>query len=142
MVLAAATIHIIVCVALCVVVLLQQGKGADIGAVFGGSSQTVFGAGGAGNALTKATWTLAALFFATSIFLAITSARRTTGSIFEGGPFSSAPQALTTTVANGTPGANGTPASAPKPMSAAPAAQAAGQPKPAAPAPAPAQKKQ
>ena len=58
------SIHVIVCVSLCIIVLLQQGKGADIGAVFGGSSQTVFGASGAGNALTKATWSLAVIFFA------------------------------------------------------------------------------
>ncbi|MDB5107173.1 MAG: Protein translocase subunit secG, partial [Candidatus Binatus sp.] len=38
------TIHVIVCVALTIVILLQHGKGADVGAVFGGSSQTVFGA--------------------------------------------------------------------------------------------------
>ena len=84
------SIHIIVCVSLCIIILLQQGKGADIGAVFGGSSQTVFGASGAGNALTKATWALAAIFFATSIFLALASARRVTGSIFDR-PFSSGP---------------------------------------------------
>jgi preprotein translocase subunit SecG len=84
------SIHVIVCVTLCIIILLQQGKGADIGAVFGGSSQTVFGASGAGNALTKATWALAAIFFATSIFLALASARRVTGSIFDR-PFSSGP---------------------------------------------------
>jgi preprotein translocase subunit SecG len=82
------SVHVIVCVSLAVIILLQHGKGADIGAVFGGSSQTVFGAGGAGNALTKATWSLAAIFFATSIFLALASARRVTGSIFDR-PFSS-----------------------------------------------------
>lgn len=76
------SIHVIVCVTICVVILLQQGKGAEIGAVFGGSSQTVFGASGAGNALTKTTWALAVLFFATSIFLALASAQRVTGSIF------------------------------------------------------------
>src|SRR5260370_22295338 len=87
------SIHIIVCVSLCIIILLQQGKGADIGAVFGGSSQTVFGASGAGNALTKATWALAAIFFATSIFLALASARRVTGSVFDW-PFSSGPVSL------------------------------------------------
>jgi preprotein translocase subunit SecG len=78
------SIHVIVCVAMCIVILLQQGKGAEVGAVFGGSSQTVFGASGAGNALTKATWAFAIIFFASSIFLALASARRVTGSIFEG----------------------------------------------------------
>jgi len=84
------SIHVIVCVAMCIIILLQQGKGAEVGAVFGGSSQTVFGASGAGNALTKATWALAIIFFASSIFLALASARRVTGSIFDQ-PFSSAP---------------------------------------------------
>jgi len=81
-------LHVVICIALIVVILLQQGKGAEIGAVFGGSSQTVFGATGAGNVLTKTTWTMAAIFFATSIFLAYTSTRRVTGSIFQE-PFSS-----------------------------------------------------
>ena len=78
-------IHVTICIALIIVILLQQGKGAEIGAVFGGSSQTVFGATGAGNVLTKATWAMAAVFFATSIFLAFSSARRFTGSIFGSG---------------------------------------------------------
>lgn len=79
---AVIAIHITVCVVLVVVILLQQGKGADVGAVFGGSSSTVFGASGAGNALTKTTWALATVFFATSIFLAYASTQRATGSIF------------------------------------------------------------
>jgi preprotein translocase subunit SecG len=78
-------IHVTICLALVIVILLQQGKGAEIGAVFGGSSQTVFGASGAGNVLTKATWAMAAMFFATSIFLAYASTRRFTGSIFGSG---------------------------------------------------------
>src|SRR5208282_1237872 len=77
-------IHVLICVSLTVIVLLQQGKGADVGAVFGGSSQTVFGSGGAGNFLTKLTSGLAVVFFATSIFLAYASTRRATGSLFEG----------------------------------------------------------
>lgn len=84
MVTAVVAVHIIVCITMVIVVLLQQGKGADVGAVFGGSSSTVFGASGAGNFLTKITWGCAVLFFSTSIFLAYTSTRRVTGSIFEG----------------------------------------------------------
>ncbi len=76
-------IHLVVCVVLTVVVLLQKGKGADIGAVFGGSSQTVFGSSGAGNFLTKLTAGLAVVFFTTSIFLAYASTRQMTASIFE-----------------------------------------------------------
>jgi preprotein translocase subunit SecG len=78
-------IHVVVCLTLITVVLLQQGKGADVGAVFGGSSQTVFGASGAGNLMTKVTWGCALVFFATSLILAYASTRRATGSIFEGG---------------------------------------------------------
>ena len=89
MVSAVIAIHVLVCIALTVVILLQQGKGADIGAVFGGSSQTVFGASGAGNALTQTTWVLAGLFFITSLFLAYSSTQRVTGSIFGGGHSSS-----------------------------------------------------
>lgn len=110
------SIHVIVCVAMCIIILLQQGKGAEVGAVFGGSSQTVFGASGAGNALTKATWTLAIIFFASSIFLALSSARRVTGSIFDR-PFSQAPASSVM------------PASKQAPKNALPAAPApAGQP--------------
>ena len=65
--------------------LLQQGKGADVGAVFGGSSSTTFGSSGAGNMLTKTTWVCAVIFFATSIILAYASTRRVSGSIFESG---------------------------------------------------------
>src|SRR5579863_8775826 len=79
------SVHVIVCASLAIIILLQHGKGADVGAVFGGSSQTVFGAGGAGNALTKATYTLALAFGLTSLFLAYAGARRQTGSIFGGG---------------------------------------------------------
>src|SRR5215469_16913947 len=84
MVSAIIAIHIVVCITMVIIVLLQQGKGADVGAVFGGSSSTVFGASGAGNLLTKITWICAVLFFSTSIFLAYASTRRVTGSIFEG----------------------------------------------------------
>lgn len=77
-------IHVIVCISLIIIVLLQQGKGAEVGAVFGGSSQTVFGATGAGGVLIRLTAALAAIFFLTSMFLAYASTQRITGSIFEG----------------------------------------------------------
>jgi preprotein translocase subunit SecG len=79
-------VHVVICAILVVTVLLQQGKGSDIGAVFGGSSQTVFGSGGAGNFLTKLTGGLAAAFFVTSMYLAYNSTRRLTSSIFTGAP--------------------------------------------------------
>jgi preprotein translocase subunit SecG len=84
MIAAVVAVHIVVCITMVIIVLLQQGKGADVGAVFGGSSSTLFGASGAGNFLTKITWACAVLFFSTSIFLAYASTRRVTGSIFEG----------------------------------------------------------
>jgi preprotein translocase subunit SecG len=115
MITAAIVIHIAVCVTLVIVVLLQQGKGADVGAVFGGSSQTVFGSSGAGNILTKITWSAAALFFATSIFLAYSSTRHITGSIFESRsviPNSAAP-AGTANKAPAHPSTNTAPLSAP-----------------------------
>jgi preprotein translocase subunit SecG len=75
-------VHVTVCISLVILILLQQGKGAEVGAVFGGSSNTVFGASGAGNVLTRTTSALAVLFFATSLYLAYTSSERASGSIF------------------------------------------------------------
>ncbi|HLK86733.1 MAG TPA: preprotein translocase subunit SecG, partial [Candidatus Binataceae bacterium] len=85
MVQAVIGIHVTVCVTLVILILLQQGKGAEVGAVFGGSSNTVFGASGAGNVLTRATSALAVIFFATSLYLAYTSSERASGSIFGSG---------------------------------------------------------
>ena len=62
-------IHVFACLFLIVVVLLQTGKGADMGAVFGGGSQTLFGSGGAGNFLTKLTAGTAIAFMLTSLIL-------------------------------------------------------------------------
>ena len=63
-------VHVLVAIALIVLVLIQHGKGADIGAAFGsGASNTVFGSQGAGGFLFKLTGTLAAAFFATSLAL-------------------------------------------------------------------------
>jgi len=63
------TVHVLACLFLIVVVLLQTGKGADMGAVFGGGSQTLFGSSGAGNFLTKLTTGIAILFMFTSLVL-------------------------------------------------------------------------
>jgi preprotein translocase subunit SecG len=65
-------VHVLVSVGLVGIVLLQQGKGADAGASFGGgASQTVFGSQGSGNFMTKSTSLLAVVFFATSFSLAV-----------------------------------------------------------------------
>ena len=64
-------IHLVTAIAIVVLVLLQQGKGADMGAAFGGgSSQSVFGSRGSANFLSRTTGILAAVFFATGLSLA------------------------------------------------------------------------
>jgi len=65
-------IHLIVAIAIIVLVLLQQGKGADMGAAFGGggSSQSLFGARGSANFLSRATSILATIFIITGLTLA------------------------------------------------------------------------
>jgi preprotein translocase subunit SecG len=69
-------IHVIVCVFLAVVVLLQSGKAADLAGAFGGmGSQTVFGPRGSATVLSKATTVAAALFMLTSLSLSIISTR-------------------------------------------------------------------
>ena len=67
-------VHVVCAVFIVLLVLVQRGKGADAGAGFGsGASGTVFGARGAGTALSRATGILAALFMITSLSLAYTS---------------------------------------------------------------------
>jgi preprotein translocase subunit SecG len=73
-------LHIIVCVALIMIVLLQTGKGADLGAAFGGgSSQTLFGSTGATTFLHKMTTAAAIIFMLTSLALAYIVSHRTKG---------------------------------------------------------------
>jgi preprotein translocase subunit SecG len=66
------------------IVLLQRGKGADLGAAFGGSSQTVFGSQGAGGFLTKMTTGVAVLFMLTSLGLAYMSSSRVQATVMGG----------------------------------------------------------
>lgn len=61
--------HILICLFLIVLVLLQPGKGSDFGAVFGGGSQTVFGARGASTFLSKFTVIVAILFALSTLLL-------------------------------------------------------------------------
>ena len=80
-------IHIIVSIALIMIVLLQTGKGADMGAAFGGgSSQTLFGSTGASTFLSKATTAAAIIFMVTSLGLAYLSSHRTEESVVTGTP--------------------------------------------------------
>jgi preprotein translocase subunit SecG len=70
-------LHVLAAICVIVLVLIQQGKGADMGASFGaGASQTLFGGRGSGNALTRATAILAAIFFATSLGLSVVAKHR------------------------------------------------------------------
>ncbi|HIE64732.1 MAG: preprotein translocase subunit SecG [Nitrospira sp.] len=69
-------IHLIVCFVLIAIVMLQSGKGAEMGAAFGGSSQTIFGSRGATTFLSKVTIGAAVLFFVTSMTLSIMGRER------------------------------------------------------------------
>ena len=90
---AITVIHVIACFFLIIVVLLQTGKGADIGAAFGGSSQTVFGSGGAANLLTRLTTYTAIVFMLTSLFLTWNSTRSLTISVVDDLPIEPPPLA-------------------------------------------------
>ena len=83
-------VHILSCFFLIVVVLLQTGKGADMGAVFGGGSQTLFGSGGAGNFLTKLTAGTAIAFMLTSLILTYGASRAPSSSLIDRLPSSAA----------------------------------------------------
>ena len=76
-------IHVIVSIGLILIVLLQTGKGADMGAVFGGSSSTIFGSSGAGNFLTRLTTGMAIVFMITSLTLGYFSGRKPAASVFD-----------------------------------------------------------
>jgi len=82
-------IHVLVSIALILIVLLQTGKGADMGAAFGmGASQTLFGSSGsgAGGFLSKATTVAAVIFMLTSLTLAYMSGTRTGKSVMTDKP--------------------------------------------------------
>src|SRR6476620_2126223 len=82
-------LHVIACVFLITVVLLQQGKGQDLASAFGGGgTQTAFGPRGSANVLSRATTVLAAVFMCTSLALTILRPRET--SVLERLPASSA----------------------------------------------------
>ncbi|MBI5018030.1 MAG: preprotein translocase subunit SecG [Deltaproteobacteria bacterium] len=80
------TVHVIVCFALGGIVLLQHGKGADMGAAFGGSSQTVFGSAGATTFLGKLTAGAAIVFMLTSLGLTYLASHRYKATIMKDAP--------------------------------------------------------
>jgi preprotein translocase subunit SecG len=86
-----AVLHVLVCLLLIGAVLLQGGENVDITAAFGGTSQAAFGPRGSVTLLSKITWALAALFFVTSITLAVHASRTGTGSVLDNVPAKTAP---------------------------------------------------
>jgi preprotein translocase subunit SecG len=66
-------VHVVACLFLMLIVLIQPGKSGGLGAFSGVAAQQVFGGRGAGNILTKITWITASIFFVTSITLAYLS---------------------------------------------------------------------
>lgn len=84
MIILLTTLHVIVCVILVVVVLLQHGKGADMGAILGGGGgNTVFGARGAGNFLSKLTTGCAVVFMLTSLSLSYLATESSDTQLFD-----------------------------------------------------------
>ncbi len=78
------TVHIIVCVFLILVVLLQQGKGADLSVFGGGATQTVFGARGATTLLHKLTVSSFVIFILTTLAIAVVQRREEGTSVMKG----------------------------------------------------------
>lgn len=117
-------------------VLLQHGKGADMGAAFGsGASGSLFGASGSSNFLSKSTAVAAAIFFASTLGLASMSNNRTVatgGGVMERA--TSQTNGVPTAPGANVPATNATPAEAPAPTAGVPAAPAGDVPAAAAPA--------
>jgi len=83
-------IHIFTCIFLVFAVMIQSGKGAEISATLGGSSNTVFGTSGGANVLTRITSVLAAIFMTTSLGLTLLGSE-TRKSVFENAPAPTTP---------------------------------------------------
>src|SRR5690606_25351107 len=77
-------LHVVICVLLVVTVLLQFGKGAELGAIMGGgASQAVFSSSAKGNFMTKMTTALAIAFMVNSIVLTTLKSRESKRSLFD-----------------------------------------------------------
>ncbi len=80
-------IHVTMCILLILIVLLQSGKGAEMGvSIGGGSGQTLFGAGGPATILTKITTAVAIIFMVTSLTLAYMSGNQSNSSVMKDNP--------------------------------------------------------
>ncbi len=114
-------LHVTVSIAMIAIVLLQSGKGAEMGASFGaGGSQSVFGAGGGSTFMSKLTTAAAIIFMLTSLTLAYRSSQPTSSSLMTSAPAPKAAPQKPATVP-------------PQPMQAQPAPAPAATPQPAAP---------
>jgi preprotein translocase subunit SecG len=92
MTIALTVLHVIMCFAIIAIVLLQAGKGADIGSAFGGAgSQAVFGSMGTPTILGKITTAVAIVFTLTSFSLALLGGERSGGSVVRERPANTAP---------------------------------------------------
>jgi len=119
MTIALTILHVLVSLFMIAVVLLQSGKGAEMGASFGaGGSQSVFGAGGGTTFLSKATTGAAIVFMLTSLTLAYVSGQPNSSSIMSGKAKTVAPVQA--------PASTSTPAASPAAAPATPAAPATG----------------
>ena len=106
-------VHVLVCIALIMIVLLQTGKGADMGAAFGGGgSQTLFGSSGAGTFFGKATTAIAIIFMVTSLSLAYVSSHRQATSVMKETAPAEAPAENENAAPAEMPAEQGTPADA------------------------------
>ncbi len=109
-------LHLIVCFLMIAAILLQAGKGAEIGAAFGGSSQTVFGSRGPGTFLSKITVGAAIIFMLTSLSLALLSRQENVASSVidvpatSGEATSSVPESTEAPLESASPESSGAPA--------------------------------
>ena len=96
-------LHVSVCIALILIVLLQTGKGADMGAAFGGSSQALFGSSGATSFMHKVTAAAAIIFMLTCMSLTLRFGKGDTSSVMEGVSQTEAPVAAETQIPDAQP---------------------------------------
>jgi preprotein translocase subunit SecG len=115
-------LHVVVCIFLILVVLLQQGKGADLSVFGGGSTMAAFGARGATTLLHKLTVASFVLFTVTTLGIAILQGRATGSSVMSGQPAAPAPAPAEPPAGQPATGPEAPPAAAPAPAPGTPPA--------------------
>ncbi len=115
-------LFLIVALALIGLILLQQGKGADLGASFGaGASNTVFGASGSGSFMTKTTWWLALISLVILLALGYMASHRDKAAVAQDDVFAAAPAVETAAPVAAAPASSDVPTSGDVPTAATPA---------------------